>query len=112
MNGPLGNGGSVGDYQSDVFPPTSAYHPASAAAAAAAAAASGTAFLPEYLPAMTPPSSVSPRDAAAAGALFASAEASLRHYGTESSAYVATTLKPHHHHHVYGNDFYSSLLQY
>ena len=94
MSGPLGNGG---DYQSDVFPSSSAYH----SAAAVAAAASSTAFLPEYLPAMTPPSSVSPRDAAAAGALFASAEASLRHYGADSS-YVATALKPHHHHHVYG----------
>ena len=74
--------GSV-DYPSvhDVFPPTSSY-----------SASAG--FLPaEYLPAMTPPSSVSPRDAAA-GALFA-AEASLRHSYSigDSSAY-----KPH----VYG----------
>ena len=99
---PMGSGavnGTAGvDYPSDVFPAgTSAYH----SAAAAAAAAAGT-FLPEYLPAMTPPSSVSPRDAAA-GALFAaSAEASLRHYGADQS-YVATALKPHHHHHpVYG----------
>ena len=71
------------DYPSvhDVFPPTSSY-----------SASAG--FLPaEYLPAMTPPSSVSPRDAAA-GALFA-AEASLRHSYSigDSSAY-----KPH----VYG----------
>lgn len=93
----------VGDYPGDVFPPTSShsYHSASAAAGS---------FLPEYLPAMTPPSSVSPRDAAA-GALFA-AEASLRHsaytgLGATESAYSANptqplALKPHHHVH-YGH---------
>ena len=79
--------GIGGDYPSvhDVFPPTSSY-------------SASTGFLPEYLPAMTPPSSVSPRDAAA-GALFA-AEASLRHsysIGGDTSSYNAT-LKPH----VYG----------
>lgn len=91
------------DYPGDVFPPTSShsYHSASAAAGS---------FLPEYLPAMTPPSSVSPRDAAA-GALFA-AEASLRHStytglgGVESSYSTNPSqplvLKPHHHVH-YGH---------
>lgn len=58
-------------------------------------------FLTDYLPAMTPPSSVSPRDAA--GVLFA-AEASLRHsysgltdpsYSSASNQSLA--LKPHHH---------------
>lgn len=93
------NGGN--DYPGDVFPPTSShsYH----------TTATGS-FLPEYLPAMTPPSSVSPRDAAA-GALFA-AEASLRHsaysgLGSAESSYTANpsqplTLKPHHHVH-YGH---------
>ena len=93
------NGGN--DYPGDVFPPTSShsYH----------TAATGS-FLPEYLPAMTPPSSVSPRDAAA-GALFA-AEASLRHsaysgLGSAESSYTANpsqplALKPHHHVH-YGH---------
>ncbi|XP_046453670.1 protein trachealess-like isoform X3 [Daphnia pulex] len=93
------NGGN--DYPGDVFPPTSShsYH----------SAATGS-FLPEYLPAMTPPSSVSPRDAAA-GALFA-AEASLRHsaysgLGSAESSYSANptqplALKPHHHVH-YGH---------
>ena len=86
---PTPPGGSASDYASsvhDVFPPTSSY-----------SASSG--FLSEYLPAMTPPSSVSPRDAA--GALFA-AEASLRHsYGLADSSYGAgqpLPLKPH----VYG----------
>ncbi|XP_059351462.1 protein trachealess-like isoform X4 [Daphnia carinata] len=95
---PVGN-----DYPGDVFPPTSShsYHSASAAAGG---------FLPEYLPAMTPPSSVSPRDAAA-GALFA-AEASLRHSAysgltSAESSYTANpsqplALKPHHHVH-YGH---------
>ena len=83
------NGGpSSADYSAahDVFPPTSSY-----------SASAG--FLPEYLPAMTPPSSVSPRDAA--GALFA-AEASLRHtYSLADNNYATAQplpLKPH----VYG----------
>ena len=87
--------GSV-DYSSvhDVFPATSSY-----------SASAG--FLPaEYLPAMTPPSSVSPRDAAA-GALFA-AEASLRHSYSigDSSAY-----KPHVYG-VHGIDHSSASGQY
>ena len=99
-----GVNGVSSDYPGDVFPPTSShsYHTASGAAGS---------FLPEYLPAMTPPSSVSPRDAAA-GALFA-AEASLRHsayssgLGATEPSYTANptqplALKPHHHVH-YGH---------
>lgn len=98
---PTGANGT--EYPVDVFPPTSShsYHSTSTGPGG---------FLPEYLPAMTPPSSVSPRDAAA-GALFA-AEASLRHSaysglaGAEPSYSTNPTqplaIKPHHHVH-YGH---------
>lgn len=102
-----GGGNGVGDYSTDVFPASSShsYH-----SATNGIAASGN-FLPDYLPAMTPPSSVSPRDAAA-GALFA-AEASLRHHSAYSSglggtdpSYGSNPAQPlalKSHHHVYGH---------
>jgi len=101
-----GGGNGVGDaYCTDVFPTTSShsYHSASNGIAASAN------FLPDYLPAMTPPSSVSPRDAAA-GALFA-AEASLRHHsayssglgGTSDPSYGSNSAVLKSHHHVYGH---------
>lgn len=87
--------GSAAEYtsavhESHLFPPTSSY-------------SASAAFPAEYSPAMTPPSSVSPRDAASA--LFA-AETSLRYpYALSESPYVSPAqplpLKPQTAH-VYG----------
>lgn len=93
----VGGGGVPGEFN-EAFPANSAH-------SYQVSASTASSFLTDYLPAMTPPSSVSPRDAA--GVLFA-AEASLRHSaysglaGSDASYSSASNQLKSHHHLTYG----------